>query len=208
MLMRQPGSVNEGSLGALMRQPGSVNEGSLGILQAQPGSYSDGSLGILMAQPKALTDGVLGALIPTGRKRRRHGVHGLGADLTWMHTGGRYAARNASAAAASRQASAMAASYAKYMAARSAAQKAASSATFLHGLGAPPAAIAARMSSATNRGICLSRCKTSPNFAGCVKGCVSRYPLQGLGAITMPSWGWMAGGVVLLGAVAYLATKR
>jgi hypothetical protein len=84
--------------------------------------------------------------------------------------------------------------------------------TSLFGLGAAPTAsdIAAKMAAATARGTCLKSCEGQPGvrFGGCVSGCLQRYPLHGLGAeMTTTNWLWLAGGVALLGAVVFVATR-
>ena len=168
MYMNQPGSVRDGTLGALMRQPGAINEGTLGALMRQPGSVNEGSLGILMPQPRAVRDGSLGILARPGRtmehiQRRRYPRPGSWAPL-WP----------------------------------------------FHGVGATPQAVASRMATATNRGLCLQGCQKQPkrSFGGCVSRCTSAYPLRGLGEIAVTSWAWLAGGAALLGAVVVMARRR
>lgn len=210
MYMAQPGSVNEGTLGALMRQPGSVNEGSLGVLMRQPGSFSDGSLGILMPQPTARADGILGAIVPTPRRRRRRGLHGLGAPSLSPTI---YQGPSPAQIAAQQGANAAAAAAASAAAAAAARAKPTARQLFI-------TRCQSRCTSARPAGplrdACRQYCTTGMAFARGV-GSLGALPnahamrkavLHGLGEFTMPKWGWVAGGVVLLGAVAILAKRR
>jgi hypothetical protein len=82
--------------------------------------------------------------------------------------------------------------------------------TSLFGLGATPAEMmAAKMAAASSRGICLKNCEKRPgrSFGPCVSNCLRSYPLKGLGETTGNNWLWLAGGVVLLGAVVVMARR-